>query len=147
MVLFEFGPVELPGNPFHDYSQIMRIGVAQILQILVVCGVAIYTTQTYLLTDRPPIPEVCASGLVDETLEKKLVAMAFNEALRNGVDVNFFKKSFAVHNKSRSKPHRDILAVRFSPFPCRELVLDGGGFDVEFDPETLKIVDSYMSTR
>ena len=51
----------------------------------------------------------------------------------------------AVMMPSHRYPGRKIWGVRFSPFHCGDLVLDGGGFDVEIDPKTFEVIDSYFS--
>jgi hypothetical protein len=40
---------------------------------------------------------------------------------------------------------KETEIVRFTPFRCEELGLDGGGFDVEIDPKTYAVIDSYTS--
>lgn len=94
-----------------------------------------------------PMPAVCLIADDNRALIRKLAKIAFEEAERKGVSLRGYRQVFAVRYYSRSDRSRQIWAVRFSPWRCKQLAVDGGGFDVEIDPKTFEVIDSYISFR
>jgi hypothetical protein len=92
-----------------------------------------------------PMPEVCIPPNDDAVLARKLAGIAFKDAERKSVSLRDYNRVFAVPYHSRLEPDRKIWGVRFSPFRCNEMVTDGGGYDVEIDPTTFEVIDSFFS--
>ena len=80
-------------------------------------------------------------------LAERLASLAYDEAQRKHIDITPYHQTLLVAFFSRADRNRKIWAIRFSPFKCGELGFDGGGFDSEFDYETYKLIDSYISYR
>jgi hypothetical protein len=93
-------------------------------------------------------PQTCYENpWYDNKFMDKLAAIAFREAGRKRVDLDKYRGFIAVPNVSRANRNRKIVGIRFSPFRCDERGFDGGGFDLEIDPNTLGVIDSYLSFR
>ncbi len=75
----------------------------------------------------------------------RVAKIALNEAVKKKISLQGYAGFIAVETESNIFPLRLIYALRFSPFECDHLGLDGGGFDIEVDRKTLKVMTSYVS--
>ncbi|MFN0192551.1 MAG: hypothetical protein ACKVP5_11350 [Aestuariivirga sp.] len=90
-------------------------------------------------------PQTCYNSWYENEFMDKLAAIALREAARKRVDLDKYPGFIAVPYESRSDRSRKIIGLRFSTFRCDERGFDGGGFDLEIDPNTLDVIDSYFS--
>ncbi len=90
-------------------------------------------------------PQICKLPWFDSTAMEKFATTAVSEAKKKKIDLSTYKSIFAVKTHSRLGNNRKIIGVRVSTHQCDEHGLDGGGFDVELDPTTFEVIESYLS--
>jgi hypothetical protein len=91
--------------------------------------------------------EICYSKFLDRQLLDKLASIAYAEARKKKAWVRDYRGLIAVETLSDRHENRPIYAIRFTPYACNDMGTDGGGFDIEVDRKTLKVIDSHQSIR
>jgi hypothetical protein len=92
-------------------------------------------------------PETCYNKFFEREFMDKLADIAYAEAKRKRAWVRDYRGFIAVEMNSYRHKNRPIYGLRFTPFACNAMGLDGGGFDIEVDRKTLEVIDSYQSLR
>lgn len=114
-------------------------------QYIILAAVFVICLSAIASTPKPgEQPEICYEKLFERSLMDKLSKIAFWEAKRKGVSVQGYAGFIAVEYTSQ-KTNRPIYGLRFSTHACNTMGLDGGGFDIEVDPKTFEVIDSYIS--
>jgi hypothetical protein len=91
--------------------------------------------------------EICYSKFLNQHVLDKLASIAYAEARKKKAWVRDYKSLIAIEILSYRHENRPVYAIRFSPYACNDRGTDGGGFDIEVDRKTLKVIDSRHSIR
>jgi hypothetical protein len=119
-----------------------RKWISHVAAVLVCCS--LMTGTAWTANKRP---EICYDSFIERNLMDKLANIAFAEAKRKKAWIRDYPGFIAVEMTSYRHKGRLIYGLRFTPFACGEMGLDGGGFDIEVDRKTFEVIDSYKSMR
>ncbi len=114
--------------------------------------VLLLTRNSSALAGQSDMPPVCKNNFgISDTKMQKLAEIAFEEAQRKHVSLKQYNSVFAVVWPDLVDENNQVIkkggyyAVRFSPFRCNSMGTDGGGFDVDIDPGSFKVISSRIS--
>jgi hypothetical protein len=118
---------------------------------ILILGLIIYLTCCTALAEQKLIPQICESPYdISAEMSKKLAEIAITEAEAKNVSLEGYNSVLTlvypdIKYKNGHLKRKGYFGVRFSPYHCEELGLDGGGFDVEIDPITFAVLRSRVS--
>jgi hypothetical protein len=130
----------------------MRLQMKNSVQTACFSLLLLLVANSFAFADESDMPPTCKnySGINDATL-KRIVAVAFEEAKRKRISLKRYHSVFAVFLRDITDGNNKVIkkggyfGVRFSPYVCDDLSTDGGGFDVDIDPKSFKVIASRKS--